>query len=702
MNRVIKRMIMTLVMALMCTGIFTVRAEAKTGRIKVNSPSGKTVKVAKGKKVKLKVKVKKLKNKKVTYKSSNPSIAKVSANGIVKGVKAGKTNITVVSKADKKVKKTVKVIVYKKAVKKIKLNAQSKTLTKGKQFELKAEVLPKKKVSKTLKFSSSNSKVATVTKEGLVKAVGIGTADIIVKATDGSKKKSVCVVNVVNPKKKIGIKSLKIRSGYSMDVVLTGAKKLKLEDFKAYYKYNVEDKYTVEIGIKDVYTQDNIHYEVVFKTSLTYSSYVKVEIKSLSGIKSKDIAIDTFYYGEDTTSANVSNNLIEGNVENKYIFKKTDEYVYFYAFDGRPHVKCALPVKMSVSNLPEGLKAFYLRNDTEVLISGYCKQKLNGHKIVITGVDAKGKKIYRNVYLYVGDDSTNYAKAIDATHLSYKPDEEELRSNYDYTPTVYSTDLDSRGYSMSDTWTDYEAVGLPENVEITDEGNLKIVDLHKEVKAGTYNILITANTRTGSDIIIRYKLTLVDGVYVSGKYTDANGNPVERNIYFKSNGNQDGYSFTSYVKSDEKGNYRVRLIPNIYNVCDKGLYNSYQNDFRKTTKYNLNANYYRVELTNKILNDVDDEIHYFSIYDVENDHGSYISEFTVMYAENNYDPHTAISSAKIFTYLKKGHEYKISRESSVNLDSYNVLHNGKKYIVDAKRFTYKGEKSIHITFLEKE
>ena len=46
-------------------------------------------------------------SKAVTYKSSNKKIATVSSKGVVTGKKAGKVNITVTSKKNKKVKKVV-------------------------------------------------------------------------------------------------------------------------------------------------------------------------------------------------------------------------------------------------------------------------------------------------------------------------------------------------------------------------------------------------------------------------------------------------------------------------------------------------------------------------------------------------------------------------------------------------------------------
>lgn len=99
---------LSLAMVLGVTGVAAPEASAakvKVKKVAVTSPSGKVVYVAKGKKVKLSTTVKvspnKSANKKVSYKSANRKIATVNSKGIVKGVKPGKTKITVISKKAK-------------------------------------------------------------------------------------------------------------------------------------------------------------------------------------------------------------------------------------------------------------------------------------------------------------------------------------------------------------------------------------------------------------------------------------------------------------------------------------------------------------------------------------------------------------------------------------------------------------------------
>lgn len=129
---------------------------------------------------------------KITWTSSNKSVATVSSKGAVKAKKKGTAVIT--AKYGKK-KLTCKVTV-KQPVKSIKLNKTSATLKKGKSLTLKATISPSNANNKAVTWTSSNKKVATVSSKGVVKAVGNGTATITVKAKDGSGKKATCKITV--------------------------------------------------------------------------------------------------------------------------------------------------------------------------------------------------------------------------------------------------------------------------------------------------------------------------------------------------------------------------------------------------------------------------------------------------------------------------------------------------------------------------
>ena len=129
---------------------------------------------------------------KITWTSSQKSVATVSSKGVVKAKKKGNTVIT--AKYGKK--KFICKVTVKQPVTSIKLNKTSATLNKGKSLTLKATVLPGNANNKSVTWSSSNEKVATVSSKGVIKAVGNGKAVIVAKAKDGSGKKASCKITV--------------------------------------------------------------------------------------------------------------------------------------------------------------------------------------------------------------------------------------------------------------------------------------------------------------------------------------------------------------------------------------------------------------------------------------------------------------------------------------------------------------------------
>lgn len=85
----------------------------------------------------------------------------------------------------------------------IKLNATSKTLYNGKSTTLKATFFPTNATNKSLTWKSSNTKVATVDKNGKVKALKVGNAIITATSTDGSNVSAQCKIKVVQRVTKI-------------------------------------------------------------------------------------------------------------------------------------------------------------------------------------------------------------------------------------------------------------------------------------------------------------------------------------------------------------------------------------------------------------------------------------------------------------------------------------------------------------------
>ncbi|MBC5715259.1 Ig-like domain-containing protein [Roseburia sp. BX1005] len=153
-----------------------------------------------GKSVTLKVKAVQPKkaSKKVTYTSSNPDVATVTAKGKVTGKSIGNATITVVSATNPKAKAKCKITVVQAATSI--QTAKSIVMQKGKKVTIKYGVTPGD-ANKQMIFTTSNKKVATVDKKGKITAKKPGKATITMTAAAGGKKAKI----KVTVKKKITV-----------------------------------------------------------------------------------------------------------------------------------------------------------------------------------------------------------------------------------------------------------------------------------------------------------------------------------------------------------------------------------------------------------------------------------------------------------------------------------------------------------------
>ena len=140
-------------------------------------------------------------NKTVKWSSSKKAVATVDKNGIVTGVKGGKVTITAKTSNGIVKKCTVTVI---QAPDSVKLSEKSVSLYEGSSKTLKATVLPSNSNDLSVKWSSSNTKVATVSSKGVVKAVSVGTAVITVKTNENGRT-ARCTVNVLRHTKSVSL-----------------------------------------------------------------------------------------------------------------------------------------------------------------------------------------------------------------------------------------------------------------------------------------------------------------------------------------------------------------------------------------------------------------------------------------------------------------------------------------------------------------
>jgi len=120
------------------------------------------------------------------FTSSDDSIVTVDENGNIVAKKDGTAEITLTMGS---VSAKITVVVKNKdiPVEKITFSETDVTVIKGSNYELSWTISPKYPTNSTLTFESSNKKVATVDKNGVITGVAEGTATITAKAASGVK-----------------------------------------------------------------------------------------------------------------------------------------------------------------------------------------------------------------------------------------------------------------------------------------------------------------------------------------------------------------------------------------------------------------------------------------------------------------------------------------------------------------------------------
>ena len=173
--------------------------------------------VDKGKTITLKptIKPSNASNKNVTWESSDTSIATVNSKGVVTAKKGGTVKITCTTKDKKKVA-TCKVTVYE-AVSSISLSASSMSLVSNKSKTLTVTIKPASATNQGIKWSSSNTSIATVSSSGKVKALKAGTVYITATSKESGKIYAKCKVTVLQAPTKITL-------DYSEAEIRTGGK----------------------------------------------------------------------------------------------------------------------------------------------------------------------------------------------------------------------------------------------------------------------------------------------------------------------------------------------------------------------------------------------------------------------------------------------------------------------------------------------
>lgn len=559
------------------TAYVPANAAVKVNKVTVaSSLSGnkKTVVVAKGKSVKLattvKVKPNKKANKKVSYSVKDKKIATVNGKGVVKGNKVGTTKVTVTSAKNKKKKATITVKVVKAAVKKVTVNKKKASLNVGQTLKLKTTVKAGKGANKTIAFTTSKKKVATVNKKGVITAVGTGSAVITAKAIDGSGKKATCKVKVANP---INLAAMNVLNERSVTFALDKALALTADQISIKSKMHTSGTYNHALKINNMTTADNVNYTIVLDNDsyISVGDFVQVSIPALTGtVKSLEME-----YKEQVcafTGEQVSAWAVGTYRSTSFDFGQAEGYSSY-----------------AISAVPAGLAA-EVKGDS-VVVKGVPTTP-GALDATLTAVDELGNTLTKTIHFIVGDDNT----IVGAGCQEYVLYGTEAKSG----TRIYLSNYFTGGGVTSYV---YSVTSDPYNIVTNKDQNGRVPEClnTRFVAAGTFSVTVRATSYKDPSKFaeINIVFNVKQGIVVGGALKDAQGNPMpygtikftnkDRATHYNYNYNNYYYMdspYETYVTVDpQKSTYSAVLEPGTYDIQASYSAGGDANDYTLSTKY---------------------------------------------------------------------------------------------------------------------
>lgn len=511
----------------------TTRAEAavKVKKVTVKSNYGKIVHVAEGKKVKLTTAVtvtpNKTANRKVRYTSSNTKVAKVTTAGYVKGVAAGSCKVTVVSARNSKIKAKISVKVVK-PVTKVEFDASSGSMYVGETKTLKKIITPSSGSFKGVVWSSSNTKIATVTDAGKIKAIAAGSVTIKATSVEGSSQSAKYKLKVQTPDT-INIESVEVLATDVVRVTLDKAKVLQADSFVVDGKQYEAGKFLHTFEIRKFRNYDNKTYDLTLADnySIKEDSFVRVRIASLpgNGTKSK------------TVQASYEKNGMPKNLN--WIYEVGDEIREVVDVSDY----CTGNVSYAITGGVDGLECKSVENT--LVFSGKMTSALVGSDFLIDVIDEMGASFLFVVHIYVGSEDTVVAAADDVT----------LLTGIENDSVPFAVAKGGSGQYI------FVASGLPIGVRMNEDGTLS----GAAVGTGEYEVLVTAIDKENNSRVanVSQYIHVADPRKIIGSVTDAQGNAVTGAAITCVNVN-DGTTYET--TSDANGTYSLFVEEGSYDI----------------------------------------------------------------------------------------------------------------------------------------
>ncbi len=204
----------------------------------------------------------------VTFTVEHPEILSIT-NNVVTALKVGNTTVTVkVGELSKKVTVVVETV--------INLNLESLEMLEGETYELKA-------TSKApLNYSTSNADVVSVSAEGVITAVGEGSAEVTVSLVDDEEVFKKVVLNVISLQEKAfnnAKENTEALTNYTLKVTIKEpVDETDFNESVAYYKF-ANDKFCFSNTNMSVFYQTVGEQTYEYKNTL--EGYVKTKVAAL-------------------------------------------------------------------------------------------------------------------------------------------------------------------------------------------------------------------------------------------------------------------------------------------------------------------------------------------------------------------------------------------------------------------------------------
>ena len=158
-------------------------------------------------------------NKNVSFESADAGIAAVNSNGVVTGVSAGETTITVTTE-DGGFTGACTINVYNQAVTGVTIEPSEAELPAGYSMKLTATVLPENATNKNVVYSVDDESILSVDQDGNITGLSLGTATVTVTTEDGGFTASaeITVIPVQVTGVSISPKSVSVALGHTIQL----------------------------------------------------------------------------------------------------------------------------------------------------------------------------------------------------------------------------------------------------------------------------------------------------------------------------------------------------------------------------------------------------------------------------------------------------------------------------------------------------